>query len=244
MTFPLESSTPSAVGLATDPLDRLTDLVWSKLRADRLVWTSSAQFETAEQQHHANIVGMWIFLMTELMLFGGLFTAYTFYRVAYPQAFAAGSGHMSFAIGTLNTVVLIVSSLMVALAVHSAEVRSRPLLVAFLAAAMVLGAIFLGLKVLEWYHHYQDHLVPGLDFVNPLPGSRPVEIFFILYFVMTGLHAIHMLIGMGLLAVMAFFGWRGRFTNGNSLPVEMVGLYWHFVDIVWIYLYPLFYLIT
>lgn len=199
-------------------------------------------FQTLEQQYDANILGMWVFLITELMLFGGLFTAYTVFRYLYPTAFAEGSHHLNIIVGTANTAILILSSLAVALAVRGAQIGERRSLVLFLVLASVLGLLFLGLKGFEYYEHFVHNLVPGIAWEFGGPLARPVELFMFLYFFMTGVHALHMIIGIAILAIIAVFGWRGRYTDGNFTPVELAGLYWHFVDIVWIFLFPLLYL--
>jgi cytochrome c oxidase subunit III len=201
------------------------------------------QFDDLAQQYEASTLGMWAFLLTEIMLFGGLFTGYAIYRLAYPEGFAEGSHHLDVLLGTLNTGVLIASSLMMAMAVHAAQAGRQPLLTRFLLLTIGLGLVFLGIKGYEYWHKFHEHLIPGLAFVYVSPQARHVELFLFFYFVMTGLHAIHMIIGLGLLATLAVLGWRGRFSPAYHTPVEIVGLYWHFVDIVWIFLYPLLYLI-
>jgi len=201
------------------------------------------QFEDLEQQHDAATLGMWIFLVTEVMFFGGLFAGYTMYRSVYPSAFAEGSRLCEVALGASNTLVLITSSLTMALAVYAAQRGRRRLIVVFLAATMALGVVFLGVKFLEYFHKYQEHLVPGLNFAHGGPSARQVELFICFYFGLTGLHALHMIIGLGVLIVMTVFAWRGRFSPAHHAPIEVAGLYWHFVDIVWIFLFPLLYLV-
>ena len=200
-------------------------------------------FDTADQQREASSFGMWVFLVTEILFFGGLFLAYTIYRHTYPHAFAEASRHLDITLGTLNTAVLIVSSLTMALAVWSAAVGRRKAIIVFLIVTMILGATFLGVKAVEYSHKFHDHLVPGPSFHFPGPDARPAEIFFSLYFTMTGLHALHMIIGIGLLTALVLQARKGRYTPGYHTPVEVTGLYWHFVDIVWIFLFPLLYLI-
>ncbi len=203
------------------------------------------QFDSLEQQHHARTFGMWIFLVTELMLFGGLFTLYAAYRVFYPEAFAEGSNHLDLTIGAVNTVVLIVSSLMMALAVQRVQVSSsRMLIAALLVLTVGLGTIFLGLKGYEYYLHLVNQEIPGLAFVYQGPNARQVELFFFMYFSMTGVHAIHLIIGIGLVGFMLLRTLRGDFTPASYTPLELSGLYWHFVDIVWVFLLPLLYLIA
>ncbi len=201
------------------------------------------QFEDAAQQRDAVTLGMWTFLATEVLFFGGMFTGYTVYRTALPDAFVAGSRQLDFALGTVNTAVLILSSLTMAFAVHAAETRKRARLAAFLAATMALGAVFLGIKFHEYAAKFAEHLVPGHGFVPPAGAPGAVEIFFSFYFVMTGMHALHMLVGEGILATLLVRSLRGRFDGGRHAPVVISGLYWHFVDVVWIFLYPLLYLV-
>jgi cytochrome c oxidase subunit III len=201
------------------------------------------QFDDPAQQFAASSLGMWAFIATEILFFGGLFAGYTVYRLSYPEAFAAASHHLDIVLGTVNTAVLISSSLTMALAIFSARFSSRRMVVVFLVATLLLGMAFLGVKGAEYSHKFHEHLVPGTHFVFPGLHPRGVEIFFSFYFAMTGLHALHMIIGAVLLAVLTVRAWRGRFSAEYYTPVEMVGLYWHFVDVIWIFLFPLLYLI-
>jgi len=201
------------------------------------------QFDDLAQQHEASSLGMWAFLLTEIMFFGGLFAGYTVYRTAYAAGFVAGSQHLDILLGTLNTAVLISSSLTMALSVHAAQVGQRQLLTCLLLLTMLLGLVFLSIKGYEYWHKYHESLVPGVRFNYTGPYFSQVQLFLIFYFVMTGLHALHMVIGLGLLAILAVLAWRGWFSAAYSTPVEIIGLYWHFVDIVWIFLYPLLYLL-
>jgi cytochrome c oxidase subunit 3 len=211
-------------------------------------------FDSLEQQHEAQTLGMWVFLASELLFFGGLFTAYTVFRYAYPEAFAFGSGHLVLALGTANTVILLGSSLTMALAVRAAQTGRRREQVFWLGMTLLLGTAFLGIKAVEYGKDYAEELIPGWNFTldtKDLPRSvedpalfvRHVELYFWLYFVMTGLHALHMVIGLAVLAVLLARAWRGRYTPEYYAPVELAGLYWHFVDIIWIFLFPLLYLI-
>jgi cytochrome c oxidase subunit III len=186
---------------------------------------------------------MWVFLVTEVLFFGGLFATYMIYRSWYPDAFAASSHELDVTLGTINTIVLITSSLTMALAVHAAQLGQRQLLMTFLILTMILGGVFLGIKSVEYYHKFAEHHVPGPDFQFEKEYFRHAQIFFSLYFVMTGLHAIHMVIGIGIMLVMLWWSWNGTITAEYSSPIEISGLYWHFVDIVWIFLFPLLYLI-
>jgi cytochrome c oxidase subunit 3 len=200
-------------------------------------------YDTIEQQEESAHLGMWVFLMTEVMLFGGLFLAYTTYRLVYPEGWAEGSHHLELVLGTVNTAVLLISSLTMALAVRSVKLDERGWLVAWLGATAVLGVLFLGFKALEYSHHYADHLAPGFGFQYEGPSASAVELFFFLYFTMTGLHAIHLTIGVLIVVVALAMARSGSFTSGHSAPIEVIGLYWHFVDVVWVFLLPLFYLI-
>ena len=199
-------------------------------------------FDDAEQQRGAASLGMWVFLVTEVMFFGGMFTAYVVYRTVFPAAFAHASNHLDVRLGTLNTVLLICSSLTMALAVHAAQ-RGRRHVVPWLLATMALGAGFLGIKFAEYAHKFHEGLVPGPGFAWTGPDAPQAQLFLSLYFAMTGAHALHMVIGLGLLAWLVLGARRGRFGPAWHTPVELTGLYWHFVDIVWIFLFPLLYLI-
>ena len=209
-------------------------------------------FATKEQQRAAATLGMWLFLGTEIMFFGGMFCAYLIYRYWYYNEFAAGSRSLSIKWGTINTIVLICSSLTVALSVRAAQMGKRKLLIGLLLATMVFGAAFLGIKGKEWYDKYEEHHIPGQSFdasdlVRDYPtlhiNQQHEQIYFSLYFAMTGLHALHMIIGLGIFVFLTISAWRGRYTPDYYTPIEIGGLYWHFVDIIWIYLYPLLYLI-
>jgi cytochrome c oxidase subunit 3 len=200
-------------------------------------------FNSLEQQAEATTLGMWVFLVTEVLFFGGLFMVYTVYRTWYPAAFGAASHELDVTLGTINTGVLITSSLTMALAVHAAQLGERKTLMMFLVATMLLGGVFLGIKSFEYYHKFVEHLVPGPSFQFEKEHVRHAQIFFSLYFMMTGLHALHMVIGFGIMAVMLWWAWNGTITKEYYSPIEISGLYWHFVDIVWIFLFPLLYLI-
>jgi cytochrome c oxidase subunit 3 len=201
------------------------------------------QFDDLTQQHEAATLGIWVFLVTEVLFFGGLFLAYTVYRSLYPGAFGAASRELDLALGATNTAILITSSLTMALGVHAAQLGHRRTLVAFLVLTILLGTAFLGIKGVEYYQKFVEHLVPGPSFRFAPEHFRQAQLFFSLYFGMTGLHALHMVIGIGVLLVMLWWSWRGTITPGYYTPVEVSGLYWHFVDIVWIFLFPLLYLV-
>ena len=210
-------------------------------------------YRSYAEQTESVTLGMWLFLVTEVMFFGGLFMAYMLYRSFYRDAFAAGSYTLDIQLGAINTVVLIVSSLTVVLAVWAAEKGKQKMLVAMLAATIVLGLGFLGIKYVEYSHKYHDGKFPGPEFVfedkrththsdEPVDPNK-VRMFFHIYFGMTGLHALHMIIGIGVFVVLLFNAARGKYTKQWHDPIPVAGLYWHFVDLVWIYLFPLLYLI-
>jgi len=217
-----------------------------------------------EQQREAGTLGMWVFLVTELMFFGGMFLAYTLYRSTYPASFASASNHLDITLGAVNTGVLIVSSFTMASAVYFTQVGKQRPQILCLVMTLVLGLTFLGIKAVEYYDKYDDHLIPGrLIASRPfdpevaqegdhdphklhlLQGAtvRHVEMFFWIYFAMTGMHALHMIIGAGLITFLIVFSVKGRFDPEYHSPVEIIGLYWHFVDIIWIFLFPLLYLL-
>jgi cytochrome c oxidase subunit 3 len=186
---------------------------------------------------------MWVFLATEVMFFGGMLTLYTVYRYLYARGFAEGSRHLDLWLGSINTGVLITSSLTMALGVHGARIGHRRTLLVSLVLTMLLGATFLSIKSVEYVHKFEEGLVPGIYFTYAGPEAPHVELFVWLYFVLTGVHAVHLMIGIGAVGVIAFMGSRGRFGPAYHTPVELVGLYWHFVDVVWIFLLPLLYLL-
>jgi cytochrome c oxidase subunit III len=203
-------------------------------------------FSDIEQQNEAGTLGMWLFLVTEIMFFGGLFASYAIYRHLWFAGFREGSHLLDWRFGAVNTAVLIGSSLTMALAVRCAQLGKRKALITFLLLTMLLGIAFLGIKLtFEWSHDYAEHLIPGpyFGFSHPGPNAAAVQLFFCFYFFMTGLHALHMIVGLGIMAVLVRMAARGRFDAGYFAPVEVSGLYWHFVDIVWIFLFPLLYLI-
>jgi cytochrome c oxidase subunit 3 len=204
------------------------------------------QFDTEAQQKDASTLGMWIFLITEVMFFGGLFLAYTVYRRTYADVFAIASSSLNVYIGAANTVVLLCSSFTMVLAVRAAQLGRTKGIVLFLILTLILGGVFLGVKAYEWNEKYVEHHIPGPSF--HLDGLAPgqqghAQLFFSLYFAMTGLHALHMVIGAGLLSVLIWQARKGRFSAQYMTPVDLCGLYWHFVDIIWIFLFPLLYLI-
>lgn len=211
-------------------------------------------FENMEQQREAGTLGMWVFLVTEIMFFGGMFFAYTLYRWKFPMEFASASNHLDLTLGTVNTVVLILSSFTMAMAVYNVQIGKRRNVLLSLALTIFLGVTFLGIKAVEYHDKYVDSLIPGKlipgrpfspDSVHLLEGANKnkVEMFYWIYFAMTGMHAIHMIIGVGLLLVLLYFTWKGRYGPEYHSPIEVSGLYWHFVDLIWIFLFPLLYLL-
>lgn len=225
-------------------------------------------FDTMAQQKEAAVIGMWVFLLTEILFFGGLFTAYLIYRTWYFEAFAEASRTLVIKWGLLNTAVLIASSLTMAMGVRSAQTNKRTATVNWLILTIILGSVFLGVKYIEYAEKFEHHHVPGPNFVFASEGEaaapggaeaaagahaapamsadqlqRTTQIYFSLYFTMTGLHALHMIVGIVLMSVITWMAWKGKFDAEYYTPVEMSGLYWHFVDIVWIFLFPLLYLV-
>jgi cytochrome c oxidase subunit 3 len=234
------------------------------------------QFKTLEQQKESATLGMWTFLITEILFFGGLFLTYSINRHTHADVFAFSSRTIKLSWGAINTVVLIASSLTMAMSVWSAQVGKKKLVTIFLILTLILGGVFLGIKAIEYYDKYVEHHIPGASFDmyfctnnpaacnlsaeqlqtekkelkeleekvgGPMAVNANSQLFFSLYFGMTGLHALHMIIGAGLLIWLIVESLKGRFTPQYNTPVENIGLYWHFVDIVWIYLFPLLYLI-
>ena len=202
-------------------------------------------FEDLGQQHEASTLGMWMFLTTEILFFGGVLCAYWVYRLMYPEAWAIGGEQQNTLAGGLNTIVLIISSFTMALAVRSAQLGSRRGTIAMLVATLIFGSVFLGIKSWEYSIHYHEGLFPGAAWHwNERPEFAPkVQLFMVFYWSMTGLHALHMVIGAGLLIWMIWRAYKGHFSPEYYGPVEVMGLYWHFVDIVWIFLFPFLYLI-
>lgn len=201
------------------------------------------QFDDIEQQRDAAKLGMWIFLATEVLFFGGLFLGYAIYRFTYGMAFMQASRRLDVVLGGTNTAVLLISSLVMALAVRAAQLDRTRLLVRLLIGTAFLGCIFMSIKAVEYHKDFVEHLVPGAHFQWPGADPQNAELFFWIYFAMTGLHAIHVTVGIAVLFVLALLASRGKFAKGNYNPVEIAGLYWHFVDIVWVFLFPLLYLV-
>jgi len=209
-------------------------------------------FATKEQQKNSASLGMWLFLAQEIMFFGGMFCAYLVYRYKYFGDFGSASQTLNIWYGAINTGVLLCSSLTVVLSVRAAQLNKRKALTGWLVLTILLGLVFLGIKGIEYNEKFENHHVPGPSFAYqgtvPSHPDIPVdphhaEIYFSLYFAMTGMHALHMIVGVGLFSMLAWWAWRGNYNSDYYTPIENAGLYWHFVDIVWIYLFPLLYLI-
>jgi cytochrome c oxidase subunit 3 len=205
------------------------------------------QFDTAEQQKDASTLGMWVFLITEIMFFGGMFAAYTVYRNWYPHIFAVASSSLNAVIGATNTCILLLSSFTMVMAVRAGQIGQQKAIVWFLIVTLLFGGAFLGVKAIEWKEKFDEHHIPGQAAFH-LEGVAPTEqgtaqLFFSLYFAMTGLHALHMVIGAGILLGLILQARKARFSASYYTPVDVAGLYWHFVDVIWIFLFPLLYLI-
>ncbi|EDZ68269.1 Cytochrome c oxidase subunit III subfamily [Nitrosococcus oceani AFC27] len=202
------------------------------------------QFDDPEQEYHAATLGMWVFLATEVLFFGVLFASYAVSRFNYPEAFAEASRHTDIVLGTISTGVLLTSGFTMALAVRSAKLGRDKAIIGFLVLTILLAIAFLFIEGTEYYQAYGEQLIPAFNFMYEGAHEKPVELFFFLYFLMTGMHAVHVTIGILIMAAIAIMAGRRRFTSYYYTPVELTGLYWAFVDIVWIFLYPLFYLVA
>jgi cytochrome c oxidase subunit 3 len=200
------------------------------------------QFADLQQQHEVAQLGMWAFLATEVLFFGGLILAYAVYRFGYPADFSAAARHTLIAVGTINTAVLLTSSFLVAWAVTAARLEQAFAAAVLLSGAAALGVAFLALKTIEYVTEYREHLVPGVDFAFVAEHAKGAELFFVFYFVATGLHAVHVLVGVAVLAMIARQAARGLYSHRYHAPITVAGLYWHFVDVVWIFLFALIYL--
>ena len=203
------------------------------------------QFDTEAQQKDASTLGMWIFLITEIMFFGGMFAAYTIYRSAYPLVFGIASSSLDVTIGAINTCVLLLSSFTMVMAVRAGQLGQKKMIIFFLIITLIFGCVFLGVKAYEWTNKYEEHHMPG-QIAFHLDGTQqqgPAKLFFSLYFAMTGLHALHMVVGVGILTFIILETRKGKYSADYYTPIDIAGLYWHFVDVVWIFLFPLLYLI-
>ncbi len=209
------------------------------------------QFENLEQQHLAATTAMWVFLATEVMFFGALFLAFGVYHYLYPEAFESASLRLAWTIGGANTIVLLLSSFTIVLAVHKAQLGERRGVVLFLGLTAALACVFLVLKGIEYYIDYRENLIPGWRFdprdwigKDGLAAEQTphVQLFLLFYFTMTLIHALHVIIGIVAVLVIMALAARGCFSPAYYTPVEVLALYWHFVDIVWIFLLPMLYL--
>ena len=243
-----EQITPAPAGTPADSGPIAPPLAGDSRSESPTTTPLAHHFHDLQQQHEIGALGMWMFLATEVMFFGGVLTAFEIYHYKYADVFTYCSRQLVTWIGVVNTLVLLCSSLTMALAVRAARVgQGRKVLQAFLAATMVLGLAFLAFKGFEYYIDYREHLVPNLNFppadwpesLNPGQGN----LFFSFYFVLTGIHATHMVVGLALMAIVFVKAGRGRYGPDHYTPVDALGLYWHFVDIVWVFLLPLLYLI-
>jgi cytochrome c oxidase subunit 3 len=230
--------------LTSDPGDLLKHTVFVRRPLEE-------QYHDLQQQAKTAVLGMWLFLATEVMFFGALFLSFAVYRYLYAEAFAAGSASLNWRIGTANAIVLLVSDLMAVLAVHYAQLGNRRRLVTFLLLTVLLGTVFMMLKGVEYHIDFRDRLVPGVNF-DPAdwiekglaPGQVPrVQLFLVMYWVMTLLHAVHLTIGIVVMLILAWLAYRKHYSEAYYTPVDVAGLYWHFVDIIWIFLLPLLYLL-
>jgi len=209
----------------------------------RPVVPQAGHFGDEPARQGAAHMGMWVFLASEVMLFTALFTAYALYRLAYPEVFRLGRTHMDVTLGTLNTYVLVSSSILVALATVAVR-RGRDLMAgALLMGAVLLGVCFLVIKGAEYTHHFHDKALPGAHYAFTKFAIPGANLYFTLYWLMTGIHALHVVVGMGVLSVMAFRAMGGSFNAAYHTPLELGGMYWHLVDVVWLFLWPLLYLV-
>jgi len=199
-------------------------------------------YDDHEQQRESAALGMWAFLAAEIIFFGAIILSFSYYRFAYPRDFGLASNHTKVVLGTVNTAVLLTSSLFVALAVRAAGREKTGTVALCLLVTVALAVAFLAIKFTEYYLEYEEHLVPGAGFRISGVDPSHARLFFLFYFIMTGIHALHVLIGIGLLSVIAWKAFVGTYSRQNHNAVEVSGLYWHFVDVVWIFLFPLLYL--
>lgn len=201
------------------------------------------QFNDAIQQREAATMGMWLFIATEILFFGGMFLGYTIYRISYPQAFAEASKHTLIGFGGTNTAILLVSSGVMAFGVRAAAQNRRGIVTLLLLATAALGALFLVLKGFEYAQEIHEGLFPGRNFHLQVSDPKHAELFYYLYWLLTGVHAFHVTIGVVLITIFAVRVWFWDAFRNHDTGIELLGLYWHFVDIVWVFLFPLLYLV-
>lgn len=204
---------------------------------------TAEQFDDPVQQREAATLGMWTFITTEILFFGVLFAGYTLCRVRFPEAFAAASRHTDVILGTAETAVLLLSSCLIAVAVREVQLGGQRIATWLIATTATLGVVFLTMHGFEYVSEYHEGLIPAIRYEQTGPLSAPMEIFFCLYYFITGFHGLHVTIGVGVLVAMATRTHRGDFDQDYYTPLEMTALYWHLVDIVWIFVFPLIYLI-
>jgi cytochrome c oxidase subunit III len=202
-------------------------------------------FATPEQQVESGKLGMWLFLATEILLFGGLFVAYAVFNYIHPDLFKEAHKFLDVTLGAVNTVVLLFSSLTVVLAIHAAQKNKRHFVIINLVITLACAVTFLVVKYFEYSHKFHAGLLPGMHFTNAsVSNPDQIHIYFGIYFLMTGLHGIHVLIGIAVLTWLLLRTIKGDFSSQYYLPLELGGLYWHLVDVIWIFLFPLLYLIV
>ena len=208
-------------------------------------------FQSMEQQEESSVLGMWLFLAQEIMFFGGLFLAYAVMRAKHFDAWVTGSHSLDVSIGAINTIILLLSSFSVAMAVYYTQTGKKRQMISCLFITMGLGIAFL---VIKWFFEYMPKISAGVfpgsawapeyGALAAFPEQGNLQLFFYLYYVMTGMHALHMIVGFGILAVLIVMAYKDKFGPRYFMPVMLFGLYWHFVDIVWVFLFPLFYLVA
>jgi cytochrome c oxidase subunit 3 len=205
---------------------------------------AAEQFDDLEQEYESSKLGMWVFLATEVLFFGVLFAAYTIARVLYPDGFAEANLHNDLLSGGIETAILLTSSATMAFAVRAAKLGGHRPASGLVTITLLLGVAFIAVHLLGYYHHYEERLMPGVNFAFDGAHAKEVELFFFLYFVMTGFHMLHVTVGVVVLALIAIMAWRRAFGPQYHTPIELTALYWDFVDIVWIFLFPSFYLVS
>ena len=207
-------------------------------------YTQAHHFDSAEQEYQTSKFGVWIFMVTEILMFGGLFVAFAIFNNLYPEVFEEGAKFLDWKLGAVNTVVLLTSSLTMALGIHYIQTDKRDAAFWSLVFTILCGAVFMVIKYFEYSHKFHLGLFPGSEFA--FQGDTEVKnlaLFFSFYFCMTGLHGIHVLAGMGLISWVTYRHYKGEFNPNYFTAVEGVGLFWHIVDLIWIYLFPLLYLV-
>jgi cytochrome c oxidase subunit III len=231
ISTPLEGNNPHGTAVEHGALDHPHDA------------NLQHHFADSEQQFDTSKLGMWLFLATEILMFGGLFAGFTLMQSRFPEAFLLAHEHLDKRLGALNTIVLLVSSYTMVMAVHKAKTNKQKALVGYLVVTILCALTFLVVKYFEYSQKFEHGLLPGRFFTNPHDPTGHQFIFFSFYFMMTGLHGFHILVGVFVLLWILMRSRRGDFSSNYYTPVDLVGLYWHLVDLIWIYLFPLLYLI-